>query len=317
MKAETIPVYLCCDENYVPQLCVVLMSATRNTQSKLHFIVLNFELSDFAKNNIKNAACANDVTFVSIAPYVKYFSDFPKKQSHISIAACYRYLIPILDFSYDKGIYLDCDVVGTGDLREIYDFDLGGCSIAGANDFHGRSYLKKLGVSHYFNSGILLMDIGKMRSNEATFKLIKKTIELKDNIKYLDQDVLNLFFAGDSKILPTRFGVVSSVFRKNVSSSSIPKAEIDRAIYNPIVVHFTGPDKPWVIPYGVVAHPWTPLYFSYLSKTAYAFLAGDILHNFSPIRCFFWYWKRHLGFFLRPQFYKMRTLYGKNSKKIL
>ena len=315
-SAETvIPIYLCCDENYAPQLCTVAASVVDNTQSPLHFIVLTAGLSDSAKSNIAKACGANEVSFVSVAEYSRFFDEFPLLHSHISIATCYRYLIPLLDFPYEKGIYLDCDVLVCGDIRGLFDYDISDAAIAGADDFISTSHPKTLGLDRYFNAGVLLLNIKKMRAQNAAVKLLEKTLELRDKIKYLDQDVLNVFFKGESKILPPKFGAVSSLYRKNAVSEYFSAEEIREAVYSPIVVHFTGPDKPWLIPFGITAHPWTPLFLHYWKTTAYADLLEKAVEKFNPVGRFFWYWKRHLGFFLRPQFFRMRKLYARNLKK--
>lgn len=312
-ESETpIPIYLCCDENYVPQLCVVMASAVYNTKTPLHFAILSAGLSEKSRQNIIQTANGNPVDFFSVTEYEHYFKNFPKKQEHISIAACYRYLIPVLNLPYNKGIYLDCDVIVNGDLKELIDFEIGDSYLAGADDFAKSKYLKKIGLDRYFNSGVLLMNLKKMREEETTKILIDKTLQLKDDIKYLDQDVLNLVFKGSTQILPTGFGAVASIFRKRETSKS--QAEMNRAIYNPLVVHFTGPDKPWKIPCGITAHPYTPMFFKYLKMTPYFAMADDIFGNFDKIASFWWYFKRHLFFFLRPHFYKMRSLYKKNYR---
>ena len=313
--SQTIPVFLCSDENYFRHLCVVIDSIVSNTASKIHFIVLTSSKSDAEKAKVAKVCAGNKLTFVSVGEYDGLFASFPKKHGHISAATCFRYLIPRLDFPYDKGIYLDCDIVVRGDIRELFDADLGGAHIAGVYDYQKDAYVKGLGVENYFNAGVLLLDIGKMRAENSSEKLIQMHCELKERIKYLDQDVLNIAFKSSSAILPPKFGAISPLFRKELPPVLGQTArDMREAIYNPVIVHFTGPDKPWVIPRGFTAHPWTPLYFRHLRRTPYAASEAAIMGGFRPAARLWWYFKRHLTFFARRHFWKMRLLYLKNRK---
>ena len=192
MKDElTIPVFLCADENYFPHLSAVIASAAQNTAADIHFIVLTSSKSDAEKEKVARACGKNKISFVSVGEYESAFAELPQKQEHITAAACFRYLIPQLDFPYQKGIYLDCDVIVRGDIGELFGVDLGGAYLAGVYDYQSRKYAESLKVDKYFNSGVLLMNIKRMRADNTAQNLISATLEMQDKIKYLDQDVLN------------------------------------------------------------------------------------------------------------------------------
>lgn len=314
---KTIPIYMCCDDNYAAQLSVVMASICCNTKANLHFIILSAALSDSSKKNIADSAKTANVDFVSIKPYADAVKDVSVKSKHISIATCYRYFIPQLDYDYEKGIYLDCDIVVLGDIEELFDIDLKDAPLAAVEDTISERYYKKWGLKNYFNAGVLLLNIKKLREETSALKLVQKTLELSGSIKYLDQDVLNILYANTALFLPPKFGAISPLFRKKVLLKSASSKDINEAVYNPVVVHFTGPDKPWKILYGLTAHPWACTYFYYLGKTNYADKKEQILRNFNGIKNFVWYFKRHIFFFVRPYYLKMRRLYAQNKRKFL
>ena len=309
-----LPVYMSCDDNYVVHLCVVIASILNNTKSRIHFIVLAPNLSGENKQKIATACGSNELSIVNTSIKLNNFSNVEIKCGHISLSACSRFFIPKLDFPYEKGIYLDCDVVVNGDIKELFDIDLGENYAAAVDDFVSAKHAAKFDSLRYFNSGVLLLNINKMRKDNLTEVLVGKLNELKHLIRYIDQDILNLVFGKKVVFLPPRFGVVSPYFRGR-KTKYFSKEEISAAIYNPLVIHFTGPDKPWVIPCGLTAHPWTPLYFHYLRQTPFAHKAAEYFRTFNALGKFFWYWKRHITFFLRPQFYSMRLLYLKNKRR--
>ena len=303
-----------CDDNYVVHLCVVIASILNNTRGKIHFIVLAPNLSEENKQKIATVCGDNELSIVNTSVKLDNFSNVEIKCNHISLSACSRFFIPQLDFPYEKGVYLDCDIVVNGDIKELFDIDLGDNYAAALDDFVSSKYAAKFGSTRYFNSGVLLLNISKIRKDNLTEILVGKLNELKHCIRYVDQDILNLVFGKKVLFLPPRFGVVSPYFRGR-RTKYFTKEDISAAIYNPLIIHFTGPDKPWVIPCGLTAHPWTPLYFHYLRKTPFAYKAGEYLRKFDAVGKFFWYWKRHITFFLRPQFYSMRLLYLKNKRR--
>lgn len=303
-----------CDDNYVVHLCVVIASILNNTESKIHFIVLAPNLSEENKQKIATVCGDNELNIVNTSVKLDNFSNVEIKCGHISLSTCSRFFIPQLDFPYEKGVYLDCDVVVNGDIKELFDIDLGENYTAAVDDFISKDYSAKLGIGRYFNAGVLLLNIAKMRSENAVEKILAALETHGNTIKYADQDILNLVFGQKVLFLPPRFGVVSPYFRGR-KTKYFSKEEISAAIYNPLVIHFTGPDKPWVIPCGLTAHPWTPLYFHYLRQTPFAHKATEYFRKFNALGKFFWYWKRHITFFLRPQFYSMRLLYLKNKRR--
>ena len=309
-----LPVYMSCDDNYVVHLCTVIVSILSNTKSQIHFILLSSSLSEESKRIIAELCGSNKVSIIDIRPKLARCGTIDIRCSHISLDTCSRFFIPQLDFPYGKGIYLDCDVVVNGDIKELFDIDLGENYAAAVDDFVSAKHAAKFDSLRYFNSGVLLLNINKMRKDNLTEVLVGKLNELKHLIRYIDQDILNLVFGKKVVFLPPRFGVVSPYFRGR-KTKYFSKEEISAAIYNPLVIHFTGPDKPWVIPCGLTAHPWTPLYFHYLRQTPFAHKAAEYFRTFNALGKFFWYWKRHITFFLRPQFYSMRLLYLKNKRR--
>ncbi|MBQ6533846.1 MAG: glycosyltransferase family 8 protein [Opitutales bacterium] len=309
-----IPIFLCSDENYFPHLCVVIASVVKNTNADIHFIVLTSSKSDAEKEKVARVCGGTKISFVSAGEYERVFASLPKRHDHISAATCLRYLIPQLDFPYDKGIYLDCDVVVCGDIRRLFNIDIGDAYVGGVYDYMFGKYASSLKIGNYFNAGVLLMNIKRMREENVTKMLINATLKMRNEIKYLDQDIMNIVLGERAVILPPKFGAISTLYRKRLPPAPRQREkDIDDAIYRPVAVHFTGPDKPWIIPYGITAHPWTPLYFYYLERTPYADLKAPILRDFKYFARLCWYSFRHILFFMRPHFWKMRVLYLKNK----
>ena len=196
----------------------------------------------------------------------------------------------------------------------MFDIDIEGFYAACGDEILKTSYYKSLGLSRYFNAGVLLLNCALMRRDNITEQLFRKTAELSGKLKYLDQDVLNIVFSKKLKFFHMRWNATNPIFRKSTNVKFL-KEVVRQARDNPAIVHFSGPDKPWKIPRGILSHPYSAAYFYYLSRTPYAEYSADIFKNFNSVKILLWYWRRHLLFFLRPTFWKMCAIRAKISQK--
>ena len=131
----------------------------------------------------------------------------------------YRLLIQDV-IAADKVIYLDCDVLVNLDIKEMWDIDFEGKSLAaphsvlyfrGCSPFSLRYYqIKLLGtdIQHYFSAGVLLMNLKKIRECGDFLNDLKEWIARNHYLDFfLDQDALNSIFAGDVKYIDAKFHV--------------------------------------------------------------------------------------------------------------
>lgn len=313
-KQQPVEIFMASDDNYAPHLCAAMASIIANTGRELRFNILNSGLSGAAKDNIAQL-CAENVYIDFLEVDKSLFENFYVIAKHISLESCYRYCIERIKPDIDKAIYLDCDTIVLDDIGKLFDIDISGVCAGVVDDVIRESYIKSLGLSRYFNSGAMLLNLAKMREINAAKKLFEISAELSGKTKYLDQDALNIIFSGDEKFLPQKWNAVAPLFRRKPKVKYAEQSDIRDAVYNPGIVHFTGPDKPWKIPYTFLAHPYAPAYFYYLSKTPYAGKSDDIFRQFRPFAALVNYFKRHLFFFFKPGFLEMRSLYSKNLRK--
>lgn len=309
---SVIPIFFACDDNYAVHTCVAILSILDNSSSKFRFFVLHSNLSEKSQNAISQAAGKEEMNFYKVD--MALFEKFDVVLKHLTREACFRYLIPIIEPDMKRALYLDCDIIALDDVKKLFELDISGSYAGAIEDFIDKSHFEKFGLDRYFDSGVLVLDLEMMRKDNITQKLFEESDRLNGISKFLDQDALNIAFKGKTKFLPLKWNVSSPVFRKKVKYLGNP-AEVDEALDSPAIVQFTGPDKPWEIPYGAVAHPYTPLYFHYLRKTAFKEMEKTIFKNFDATGKFLWYFKRHLFFFLRPTYFRMRKIYKANFRK--
>lgn len=100
------------------------------------------------------------------------------------LRVCYTRLLP----DVDKVLQLDVDTVCVDDVDGIWDTDLRGEWCAMCDESLGT--FKPYGP-HYHNAGVALMDLARMRDEDADTKLID--FLNTTNVPYVDQDAFNYF----------------------------------------------------------------------------------------------------------------------------
>lgn len=242
------------DNNFVPYCGIMLTSLFESNKD----IVLNvYILTDklFKENKEKLIKLANKyqqrIEVITINQSL--LKNCPIREGdHISLATYYRILAPmLLPGSIDTILYLDCDIVVTDSIRVLYDIDMSDYAIGGVLDedcLNEKKYLR-LNIPYnksYINAGILLINIDYWRKRnfvEECFSYIK---ENREKIQQHDQDVLNAVFYNKKKILPLKYNIQTGFILTNIPEELKQETSKNiQDILNPVIIHYTGPHKPW------------------------------------------------------------------------
>jgi lipopolysaccharide biosynthesis glycosyltransferase/DNA-binding MarR family transcriptional regulator len=214
VKTGLIPVFFSTDDNYIPFLDVTIRSLIENASKEYNYklIVLNTGLDPENVAKVKqNEQPGFEIEFVDISEQLGYIKAKLKNVYHFSIVTYYRLFIASLFPEYDKVLYLDCDLVVTGDISELYNTELGK-NILGAcpeeyvqNTPEFRLYAEKaLGVDPdtYVNAGVLVMNLARFRKHKIEKKFIKLITEYDFDLLDPDQAYLNYLCRGRILVLP-------------------------------------------------------------------------------------------------------------------
>mgnify|MGYP003481915625 FL=1 len=206
-----IPIFFTIDDAYAPFLGVALNSAVKNSSAdrKYKAIVLHENLSDANIKKLK--ALESDNFKIELTPMKANFEVLDDRMSnrlrcdYFTLTIYFRLFIPAMFPEYDKGIYIDSDVVLTDDIAKLFDTDIGDNFIGACNDLSIAdipplvAYTENaVGVKgkEYINSGVLLMNLKKMRECdfEGHFLNLLNTYHF-DSIAP-DQDYINAICNG-------------------------------------------------------------------------------------------------------------------------
>ncbi|VSY24575.1 glycosyl transferase family protein [Streptococcus pneumoniae] len=154
-------------------------------------------------------------------------------KSDISYTVFLRYFIA--DFvQEDKALYLDCDLVVTKNLDDLFATDLQDYPLAAVRDFGGRAYFGQ----EIFNAGVLLVNNAFWKKENMTQKLIDLTNEWHDKVDQADQSILNMLF--EHKWLELDFDYNHIVIHKQFADYQLPEGQD-----YPAIIHYLSHRKPW------------------------------------------------------------------------
>lgn len=307
-KANSVPLVLACDNNYIKYATVVIMSALVNTSPKNYLDVIIFErqISDFSKKTVQKTFKGYQnisVRFVHVQNVMDMDMDrsFPPQYP---AEAAYRLIASELLSEYDKFVYLDCDTLVVGDIKKLYDIDLAGYCFGMAKDIdyighhcsdsEWRKYSENiLGLKNplnYFQSGVMLFNASLVRKQFSAADLCKMIIE--KGYRFVDQDLLNVAGEGKIKNIGLEWNFLAEYqegdfSRKKNIISNAPKelySEYLMAEKSPEIIHFCIPVhlRPWNNPginYGV--EYWEILKKTYFYECALADLVRGQKRNIS------------------------------------
>lgn len=254
---EKIPVVFGIDEKYVLQVFVVIRSILMHSSRQYHFFILTFDrLEDEVKRYtdiLKREYHNFDISVRMVD--LRRLNKAKVWKQHLSKATYLRLLISECIPEWDKCIYLDCDLIVYGDLKELFELDLENNYLAGVRDCHiiqdspyEREHERILGIPSrdlYVNAGVLVMNLKKMRKDNLVERFL---IQTEQENWYEDQDVLNYCCYPFIKILCLKYNLFHFYLgenRKFLQDCPYRREETDFDYETPFIVHLGGRDKPW------------------------------------------------------------------------
>jgi len=242
------------DRNYLPPLRVMLGSLFLNNPGESFNICLVTDSIFAGDLRGLSALCLHgNVHYHFIEVSDNWFSDAPTGR-YYSRAMYYRLLAAeILPQDIDRILYLDPDILINGRIRPLYDLSFGDSLYAAAmhKGLIGISApLSKVRLpdyesDHYFNSGVLLMNLPKIRTEvkpEHIFEYVRKNHQ---SLMLPDQDVLNGLYAARIQLVDESIWNYDARKYETYKLASQGEADLDWVMQNTSILHFCGKRKPW------------------------------------------------------------------------
>lgn len=276
------------DNNYVIPAIVTITSILKNkkSDSQYEIRVLGNNLS---KENIELFRKAG----IDVIPHKNSFEQFEGKHEFVSSTDLFKFDLPQVLSDWDKVLYVDTDIIVQDDLSELFNTDLGNNYVAAVKDMagmvDGRHHTKN-GLKNYFNAGLMLLNLKKMREDNVSEKLIDYKLH-KDIGHFMSQDALNCVFEEKVVWLHPKYNYMAPNMKKYTSKQicefyKISTNDYDHLLKNAVIVHLTNKKKPWkyIDTYG---HKLWMKYFkkSVAKNTKLRFEDGSLKEKIQKIFC--------------------------------
>ena len=262
-KPNVVPVFFAVDDRYVPFLYVALRSLIDHASDDHHYRIhiLIDQLSEENRQSLSTLSRDNvEILFTDVTGKLRAICDRLHIRDYYSKTTYYRFFIPSLFPQYERGVYLDCDIVLNRDVADLYHVPMGTSLVSAIVeevisdiDVFGKYSEEVLHVSRnaYFNAGILVMNLAEMRRiclEEQFVRLLgRRTYRVAQ-----DQDYLNV-------LCRDRVTLLSKQWNKTPMPGSDETVE-------PYIVHYKINFKPWR--YDDI--PYAEYFWKYAERTPYA-----------------------------------------------
>lgn len=223
------------DSNFIlPAITAIYSLFTNNSGIRLHVLHKALDSkSKFLVKRLEKCGSDNQVDFIEI-------SDEMIEKITISTGrwrpeCFFRYFAVDIFTDLDRCLWLDSDIMVRGSIEDLYNTDFEGKSFAAVKDKTSEPE-RRLGIREYVNSGVLLMNLKKLRETGGMSEFWKK-IASKDYEGTLpDQDALNIVFLNDIHFVRDIWNAFPLTLDPHIESF----------LEETRIVHFVSKMKPWL-----------------------------------------------------------------------
>ena len=234
-------IVVCSSSAYAKYVAVLFESIVLNSNANINFYVIYSSINEADLEDITAIIRQNPANTIN---FVKF--DFLKELEKLD----YHEELPEFSGSYDtytrlflpgilkpygvrKCLYLDVDIIVNKNIDELLAITDRIECIGGIVDTVSINLKVPLSKENYINAGVLPLNLEKLDELDFSRRCLSFARANRDSITIYDQDIVNNVFPDSDN----RIALLDIKFNTYLSKTA--------AVRNAVVLHFTGPYKPW------------------------------------------------------------------------
>ena len=255
MSKEFLHVAYITDDNYSMPTCVSIVSLLKNKKSDISYCI-HIILDNVSQENkerfkqLSYSGCEIDIIEADGDSFYQDFKDGSlRPNTYVSPTALIKFNLPNMFKDVDTLLYLDGDIIVNKDISELFEMDISQFCVAAAPAYSmmPSNHLPQ-GIK-YFSSGVMLLNLKRMRDESITEKLIDYK---KNGVNYfMDNDAFCVVLNGQTLFLPLIYNFNAGVFSVNDFDEFVQKcfdgkySDEYECISDQKILHLQGKWKPW------------------------------------------------------------------------
>lgn len=189
----------CGDCNVQKGIFLSAVSICNNCCDNVNFFILTAsaeghskitqDFCNLLKKEINSKGKAHNVYLIDASKVFSSYLPTANMQTRFTPFCMLRLFADLIPEIPDKILYLDTDVLCRAEIKQLYDTDINSYDICGVPDRYGKWFFCNILKHNYLNSGVLLLNMKRIRQNG----LFQKCRDMCRNKKMFmpDQSALN------------------------------------------------------------------------------------------------------------------------------
>ncbi len=263
-KPEEVNIVFSTDKSYKKYLHVAILSAILNKKEDSYYniYVLGIDLTKKENKEIENLVKFENSSLkdkrvkISVIPLKSSILDKKLKRKfnlhYVSRADFFKIFLPEIFRYFNKILYLDCDILVLGDLKDLYDTDLQDKYLGVVKRFDSSPKLKQ----DFYNCGVMLYNIKKWREDDISNKIADFKNKNNKNTTLTQYPFNKIIKKKDIILLSPLFNNIVwdekdfdiEKYKKNYSPFADSIKDYKDLNKKTVIAHFAGIKKPWYNP---------------------------------------------------------------------
>ena len=223
MLMDKVNIVYAANEHYAALAGVSMLSLFENNKecTGLCVYVLSDHISGVSLNNLREIGqkYQREIEIINISEALTVLEQSGAgkyaNESGGGYTSSAKLLIPDLLPNEERIIYLDCDTLILDNIVPLAQISLQGKALGMAQDCIQNRYKKFISFdegNRYFNSGVIVFDIGKWKENRCREKMLWHLENTRSHYPLPDQDLINAALHDDIHCLSMKYNFLSQYF---------------------------------------------------------------------------------------------------------